>query len=197
VANTSKLSSERSINRRRSGRVHLPLRGPIVNSEFAQMYASTYETTLRFVRRRLSDGDDAEDVVQTAFYRAFRGYRRFCGDAAFSTWLTRIAINECHTYTTRKIRRRMMEDAYADELIALVDRPPHPAQVAEAKDLNRFLRNEVDILPSPYREVILRHYYDEVLYVELANELSVPLGTVKAWLHRGRRRLRDRLETLN
>ena len=141
----------------------------------------------RFCRERTL----AEDMAQEVFLKAYRSLASFRGDAAFSTWLTAIAVN---TYRSR-IRAEGQPLTSLDPV-----RPP-----ADDSDLIRGLvarqrdesvRRAVLTLPARYRDAILLFYFEERSVSEAAQTLSLSEGTLKARLHRARELLRQKCATL-
>jgi RNA polymerase sigma-70 factor (ECF subfamily) len=135
----------------------------------------------------------AEDMAQTTFVKAWQALPRFDGRAALSTWLYTIARNTCLTAVTREQRLVPLEDFHEspDE----DDDPAHfgvaPAgletatQASAEYDVDRLLEK----LPEPYRRVVVLFYLEDRSCEEVGELLSMPTGTVKALLHRGRKRL--------
>lgn len=133
----------------------------------------------------------AEDLAQTAFVKIWQALPRFDGRAALSTWLYTIARNTCLTVLERE--RRLVpldsvgEGEDADE--RGFDSPPAGSgsvgQVAAEYDVARLLER----LPDPYRRVVVLFHLEDRSVDEVGELLGMPSGTVKALLHRGRRRL--------
>lgn len=137
------------------------------------------------------DRSTAEDMAQDAFVRAFRALHTFRGEAAFSTWLTTIAMNSYRTWL--RDQGPMAASVDVTRLIA-AERDPlaglQDAQRAQA------VRHMVLTLPARYREAIVLYYFEEMDLAGTARVLGVPEGTVKARLHRGRALLKRRATAL-
>src|SRR5690606_30714965 len=136
------------------------------------------------------DEDDARDVVQEAYLRAYRGLQRFRGDAQFSTWMYRITANCAATHLGRRSRHRHDE---LDEAAAVVDADPdHDPQLrVDAGDLRGRLRVALEALPPRLRAVVvLRDVYD-LPHEAIAAELGISESAAKVRLHRARKKLRD------
>ena len=148
-------------------------------------------TVARFVRHP----DEAEDLVQVVFMKAFLGLMGFRGQSAFATWLTRIALNACtsHLRTERARKNRL------DEAAGL---PPNgrevedPEAAAVRRERRALVLRGIRSLPAPHQEAMWLHYVQERSYHEIVEELQVPLGTVKVWLYRARNQLREALEKM-
>jgi RNA polymerase sigma-70 factor (ECF subfamily) len=156
---------------------------------FAELVRRTHADTYTLARRLVSDDDDAREVVQEAYLRAFRSIRRFRGDAQFTTWLYRITANCASTHLGR--RRRLRHEPLDDDL-TLVDVHPErdPALAADGSLLRLRVQAAIDELPSRLRAVVvLRDIYD-LNHAEIADELGISESAAKVRLHRARRRLR-------
>lgn len=128
--------------------------------------------------RMLGRSDDALDATQDAFLHCFRHLPSFRGEAAFSTWLYRIAVNACYDLLRRRGPARSLDAQPAEPAPA----PDHAEQVSLAADLERALA----ALPADFRAVIVLHELQDLPVEQVAEVLGLPLGTVKSRLHRGR-----------
>ncbi len=153
------------------------------------------------VHRCARNADETEDLVQLVFIKAFQGLAGFRGQAAFSTWLTRIAMNVCTSYS-RSLRKRKnwlseVEDA-APALQARWRPATHedPEAVMVRKERRQIVMRSIGALPERHREAVWLHYVGERSYHEIVEELQVPIGTLKVWLYRGRHQLRREVERL-
>ena len=160
---------------------------------FEQLVRTTYVDTYTLALRLTGNEEDARDVVQESYLRAYRGLHRFRGDARFSTWLYRITAN-CASNQLRK-RARHRHDELDDDMELVVDtRVDHdPAAAAETGDLRRRVDAALAELPPRLRAVvILRDMYD-LPHEAIAAELGISESAAKVRLHRARRRLRERV----
>ena len=152
-----------------------------------------YHVVLKMVRNQ----DDAEDLTIEAFAKAFRNLHKFNPEYAFSTWLFRIATNNCIDFIRKnKIKTMSIDSAIkvdnGDEItIDFRDNDLNPAEHAIRNQKIEIMRQVVDNLPDKYRRLVSLRYFDELSYEEIATELKAPLGTVKAQLHRARELLLD------
>jgi RNA polymerase sigma-70 factor, ECF subfamily len=128
--------------------------------------------------RILGRAEDAREASQDAFLSCFRNLSRFRGDAAFTTWLHRIAVNACYDM----LRRRQPIPFSELELVEPPPAPDHAEAAAAAVDVHRALQE----VPIEFRAVIVMYDLHGMPYEEIAQALEVPLGTVKSRLHRGR-----------
>lgn len=136
----------------------------------------------------LGAGDEAEDVLQTAFVKAFQALNRFRDDAAFRPWLLRIVANETHNLT--RARRRRAELARRSATLE-VRRPSgdDPAAAAERGESRRAVLAAVQSLPEKDRLVVTYRYLLDLSETETAAALGWPLGSVKSRTSRALRRL--------
>lgn len=156
---------------------------------FAELVRRTHEETYALARRLVSNDDDALDVVQDAYLRAYRALPNFRGDAQFTTWMYRITANCASTYLGR--RRRHQHEELGDHLEVPDTRPESdPATAADSSNLRSRLEQAVSELPPRLRAVVvLRDIYD-LSHAEIAEHLGISESAAKVRLHRARRRLR-------
>lgn len=159
---------------------------------FEQLVRATYADTYTLAVRLTGDEEDARDVVQETYLRAYRGLKQFRGDAQFSTWLYRITANCASTHLGRRARHR--HDELPDDAPVADDRREiDPEHRAENEALRDRLRSAIDQLPPRLRAVVvLRDVYD-LPHESIAAELGISETAAKVRLHRARRRLRDEL----
>ena len=148
------------------------------------------------IYRFVGASEDARDLCQEAFLRAYRGLRTFKKDARFSSWLYQIALNVCRDRLRRRRGRTLVSleelDEHGQEAAVLPG--PSPLELAEARDISDRVARAVASLPDEQREVIVLKEYEGLTFAEIAEVLGVPLSTVKTRLYRGLVQLRQRLE---
>jgi RNA polymerase sigma-70 factor, ECF subfamily len=161
---------------------------------FEELIAGHSARIYRLLVRMLGNAADAEDVAQETFIRAWRALPRFRGDAQFSTWLFRIAVNEANRRLGREARRRALplEDAALD----VPDLSAGPPAVAEARELEGHLERFVAELPAQYRTPVVLRDIEGLSNEEAAELLGLELANFKSRLHRGRMAIRRRVEAL-
>ena len=141
--------------------------------------------------------EDARDATQETFLAAFRNLRGFRGDAKVSSWLHRIAINQCITRQRRaKVRNETGLDQEAERDAAVFSLPAHvsPANVAEGRERTQAVRRAVGALPTELRQVVVMKEFEELTFQEISEVLNLPLSTVKSRLYTALRQLQLRLE---
>ncbi len=159
---------------------------------FEQLVIRTFEDLYALAYRLVGNSHDASDVVQEAYLRAFRGLRRFRGEAAFTTWMYRITANCAATALARRARSPQVE---LDQEFPLADQRPErdPEAAASATADRDRLAVALGALPEPLRlVVVLRDVYD-LPHEAIAQELGISQTASKVRLHRARRRLREQL----
>jgi RNA polymerase sigma-70 factor (ECF subfamily) len=150
------------------------------------------------IYRVLGSEDEARDLAQEAFLKAYRALPGFKGQAKFSSWLYQIALNLCRDRLRRRRGRPDVSlDALREEGAAdSPDRGPSPLELAQTWDLSRRVADAVAALPPEQREVLVLKEYQELTFAEIAEVLDIPLSTVKTRLYRGLDQVRRRLAEL-
>jgi RNA polymerase sigma-70 factor, ECF subfamily len=159
---------------------------------FDELVRRTHRDAFRLALRLTADPEDARDVVQDAYLRAYKGIRKFRGDAQFATWLYRIVANCAATHIGRRTRHQHVE--LGDDVVVVDVRPDSdPEAVAQAGATRRDLEAAIAELPDRLRAVVvLRDVYD-LPHEAIAAELGITETAAKVRLHRARLRLRTRL----
>jgi len=145
----------------------------------------------------LGSAEDARDATQETFLAAYRNLQGFRGESKVSSWLHRIAVNQCIS-RQRRVRVRP-ETGLEDETEAAGERflstPEHasPAHRAEKKQRREAVRKAVSTLPPELREVVVLKEFEDLTFQEIADALQIPLSTVKSRLYTALRQLRLRL----
>ena len=159
---------------------------------FATLVERHQKTIFNLLYRMLGDYDDAAEVSQEAFLSAYRSIKRFRGDASFSTWLYRIAVN--HANTRRKSAALWQQRvAWMESMEPAGDGGPDPADALEQTEMRERVQAALNSLESDDATIILLRDLQDVPYEVVADMLNIPIGTVKSRLHRARRALKARL----
>lgn len=143
--------------------------------------------------------DDARDAVQETFIAAYRNLKHFRGDARVSSWLHRIAVNQC---LTQKRRQRTRAEEFLDEETNETERvfvaplSSSPASASEQGEKFSIVRQAVNSLPLELREVVLMKEFEEMTFQEISDTLELPLSTVKSRLYTALKQLRMKLEAV-
>lgn len=166
---------------------------------FNRLYKQHRARILSALIGRTRNRDDAEDLTQITFLRAYRGLAGFRGEAAFATWLMQIALNVCTTHLRAKQARRSWQDTIENIHLGYRDMwepsaSERPDEALAHKIQRETLARSLDSLPPKYREAVWMHYIHDQPYDEIAQTLQVPLGTLKTWLYRARAQLQETLD---
>ena len=156
----------------------------LVERHAGRVYAICY--------RYFGNPSDAEDAAQEAFVALLRRGGTFRGQAGFSTWLFRVAMNACHDLARKRARRPRSADT---EVATLVDRADDEDLLAN-RELALELRRALATLDPSQRRLITLHDIDGLPYAEVAEQLGMPIGTVKSRIHRAHARLATSLAHL-
>lgn len=170
-------------------------------SSFAEIVEIYKDRVYQICYRMLGNPQEAEEMAQEAFIRAYINISSYKLDRKFSTWLFRIATNLC----IDRIRKKK-PDFYLDAEVSGTDGLTLYSQVAanvqlpeeeiEHMELQETIQKEILKLPEKYRSVIVLKYIEELSLKEISEILDLPIGTVKTRIHRGREALRERLRHL-
>ena len=164
--------------------------GEVVRRWERKIYALAYGFT--------GSVEEARDAAQETFVAAFRNLQNFRGEAKVSSWLHRIAVNQCITRQRRaRVRAETgIEDAVeaSGEKFLSTGEHASPARAAESRERTEAVRRAVVALTPELREVVLLKEFEGLTFQEIAEALGVPLSTVKSRLYTALRQLRMRLE---
>lgn len=141
--------------------------------------------------------DEAKDAAQETFIAAYRSLSGFRGDAKLSSWLHRIAVNQCLTI---KRRAKARSEEFIDDESETPDKrfiaapAKSPARVTEQTERQKLVRQAVTSLPVELREVVVMKEFEEMTFQEISETLDLPLSTVKSRLYTALKQLRMKLE---
>jgi len=147
--------------------------------------------------RLLSDAQEAEDLAQETFIRAWRSIDKFRGDSQFRTWLYRIATNLCYNRLP-KLKQELAAldpDDAGSAAGMLSDKAPRAEQQVIRAEQQAELKDVIDTLPESYRLLVVLRHVQDLSYAEIAQITDLPLGTVKTGIFRARKMLKERLES--
>ncbi|MEL6255354.1 MAG: sigma-70 family RNA polymerase sigma factor [Bacteroidota bacterium] len=172
------------------------------NKAFETLLKKYRKSVYYLLLKMVKNADDAEDLTQEAFAKAFNSIEKFDSKFAFSTWLFRIATNNCIDF----IRKKRVQTISIDSSIEgddgssmrfdVKDENLDPNETMLKQQRKRYLNMAIERLPEKYRTLVELRYFRELSYEEVATELSIPLGTVKAQLFRARELLNQELKNL-
>lgn len=152
---------------------------------FAELFLIYKDRIYNFIYGMTGNDQDAEDLTQETFLKAFTGIKDFSFRSSFSTWLYRIAINTC----LDKIRKERLDSK------KLLPEVPETGdfEVEERGEISRKVQEALSSLPPGYRAVLILREVEGLSYKEIGRSLGIPVGTVRSSLHRAREMLRRRL----
>ncbi|HZH74121.1 MAG TPA: sigma-70 family RNA polymerase sigma factor [Mariniphaga sp.] len=155
---------------------------------------SRYRDAIFFMLLKMvNNKNDAEDLTLEAFGKAFRNLHQYSPTYAFSTWLFKIASNNCIDFLRRKkgayVAIENEESGESNEAVRLKSKDPNPEEKLIRQQKAIILHHIVRKLKPRYRILVELRYFREYSYEEIANELKLPIGTVKAQLFRAREML--------
>ncbi|GLV57548.1 RNA polymerase sigma factor [Dictyobacter sp. S3.2.2.5] len=161
---------------------------------FAVLVQRHQRRVFNLVYRMLQQYDEANEVTQETFLAAWQGLRSFRRDARFTTWLHRIAYN-C---ALKQLEQRKKDSALQVAMQAeAVDSDERIGAELEAHDRQAIVREHISTLPAKYRVVLVLRHLQEMTYEEMAEILTMPIGTIKTHLFRARNLLKERLEAFD
>jgi len=155
---------------------------------------------VNFIYRMIGDYEQALDLTQEVFFKAYRSLERFDPTFRFSTWLYRIASNRSidhlrkHAPVLLSLNEPKDADNSTESVIQLKSQAHGPEDLLVSRELGQRISQAIDELSAPYRELILLRHLQGMSYEEIARMKRLPLGTVKNRLFRAREVLRKRLE---
>jgi len=156
-----------------------------------------YHVMIKMVR----NPQEAEDLLQEAFIKAFKALASFNEEYAFSTWLMKIATNNCIDFLRKKKLKTFSIDEpvkYKEDQVKIEvpDVDPTPEKYLLAEERSKILDDAIQSLPPRYRHVIVLRHKEEKSYEEISDILKLPLGTVKARIFRAREMLNKKVKDL-
>lgn len=171
---------------------------------FTQLMEYYRESIFHLLLNMVKSEDDAEDLTLETFGKAFKSLDQYIPNYAFSTWLFKIASNKGVDFLRKRrnkvthvsLQSNETEDNNWQPIHSLKYAGPDPEETLIAKQNTIFTRKIIDNLSEPYKEIIEMRYLDELSYLEIAEQLELPVGTVKARLHRGRELMLQALKSL-
>lgn len=145
--------------------------------------------------KMLRNPEDAEDVLQDTFLRAYRGIKSFKGNSTFSTWIYRITANSALMRLRKKqLPQVSIEDSdERDAPISIADWAPGPVEQLLNQEMQKVMDEAIDALPAEFRQVFILRDVEEMSNAEVAEILDLSVAAVKSRLHRARLKVRNRL----
>ena len=162
---------------------------------FAQLVQRHQRRVFNLVFRMVQQYEEANEVTQETFLAAWQGLPSFRGDAHFSTWLYRIAYNcALKQLEQRKRDTALQAVVQSEHLVAQANSDERIDAALEASTRRELISEQLSHLPAKYRIVLVLRHLQEMTYEEMAEILTMPIGTIKTHLFRARNLLKERLE---
>ncbi len=161
---------------------------------FAFLVQRHQRLVFNVVLRMLQDYEEASEITQETFFAAWQGLPSFRGEARFATWLYRIAYNCALKQLERRKRERSLQAAMeAEQILEELNKEKQAEDILELRARQAMVREQMEKLPAKYRSVLVLRHLQEMTYEEMADILSMPIGTIKTHLFRARHLLKERL----
>ncbi|MEM6512637.1 MAG: RNA polymerase sigma factor RpoE [Pseudomonadota bacterium] len=156
---------------------------------------------VNLVMRYVRDPEQALDITQEAFIKAYRALPRFRGDSAFYTWLYRIAVNTAKNYLASQRRRPMnveldLQDPEQYDLHAKLKETDTPEGVTISNEVQETVEKAINGLPEDLKTAIILREIDGMSYEEIAETMQCPVGTVRSRIFRARDAISKKVGTL-
>ena len=173
-------------------------------NEFKVLVEMYQKLVVHVVFRLVSRQEDREEICQEVFIKVFRNLSRFKFQSKLSTWIGKIA----YTTTINYLRKEKIqgytenknssnnnenEDIYNDPIDTIHSNDPNPAETIERQDISKLIHDKIKELPKPYQTIITLYHLEQMSYQEIAEIMELPEGTVKSYLFRGRKKLKESL----
>jgi RNA polymerase sigma-70 factor (ECF subfamily) len=163
---------------------------------FGKLVDAYQNRVFGFVKRMVPDPEEAADITQEVFIRAFQAFERFDGRCSVRTWLFRIAYNLC-VDRSRKVERGLKESPLSygedEESMEISDERWQPEQLLITQELMEVVEAAIASMSEKLRSVLLLHDREDMAYDEIAESLDIPVGTVKSRLFLARNHLQNAL----
>ena len=166
---------------------------------YAELLSSYRDSLFFMMKKMVNNVDDAEDLTIESFGKAFNLLDSYTGKFAFSTWLFKIATNHCIDFIRKQKKLTMLSiDQGADDDILpsqyILSENPDPEEEMIWQQKGKQLNDFINRLHPDYQDIIKMKYFQGFSYIEIAEELGIPLGTVKARLYRSKELLLSTLK---
>jgi RNA polymerase sigma-70 factor (ECF subfamily) len=167
---------------------------------FEKLIEDHQKKVFNIALRMIGDYDEASELAQEAFLKAYKSIKSFKGDSLFSTWIYKITTNVCLDEIRRKKKKKLIsldEDIEHDGSEfkrQIKDHSPGPESLAENNELKRMVKESINLLPEDYKIVIVLRDIQGFSYEEISRIIKCPIGTVKSRINRARRALKKILQ---
>jgi RNA polymerase sigma-70 factor (ECF subfamily) len=160
---------------------------------FGQLVRQYEKLVFYVIRRLVTEQQDVEDICQEVFIKVYKNLSSFAFEAKLSTWIARIAYLTAVNYLKKAGRHPTTAMPETADFIA--EGQDDPAQLLVQQDVSAYVNRLIEQLPLPYRTVLTLYHLNEFSCEEIEQITGMPEGTVKSYLYRARRQLKDKLMT--
>ena len=158
---------------------------------FSRVVDQYQKLVAHIVFRMIYDHQDREDLCQEVFIKVYQNLSHFRFESKVSTWISKIAYNSCINYLNKRKTKGMNESSL--ELENLPSSTSNPEYVTEQEDWTSRIHAEIRQLPLPYRAILTLYHLEDMSYNDIAEVMNLPEGTVKSYLYRARKQLKEEL----
>ncbi len=167
------------------------------NKAALQTFIESYQKLVsHVVFRMVANNHDREDLCQEVFMKVYQNISGFQHECKISTWIARIAHNTCLNYM-EKMRVPLLDDVISSDDENMIDNFSNnsisPVDYTETRDLNQRVQDEINLLPPRMGVLLALYHLEDMSYEEIAEITNQPMGTVKSYLFRARKMLKDNL----
>ena len=153
------------------------------------------------VYRLVSNAEDQEEICQEVFIKVYQNLSKFKFESKLSTWIGRIAYNTTINYIRKEKlplyndiaipTEKESEGEKIDHMASIKSANPTPEEFVESIDRNRLIHKQIENLPAPFRTILTLYHLEQLSYGEIGEIMNLPEGTVKSYLFRGRKKLKE------
>ncbi|WP_010252495.1 RNA polymerase sigma factor [Acetivibrio cellulolyticus] len=167
---------------------------------FEQLIESCQKKVFNIAYRMIGNYDDANELAQEVFIKAFRSIKKFKGDSLFSTWIYKVTANVCLDEIRRRKKKMVVsldeEIEYSDGEVKrqIADNAPTPDIAAETNEVKNAVNKSIQELPEDYKSIIILRDIQGFSYEEISKIFNCPEGTVKSRINRARQALKKILQ---
>jgi|WetSurMetagenome_2_1015567.scaffolds.fasta_scaffold86822_3 RNA polymerase sigma factor (sigma-70 family) len=164
------------------------------SNAFKFLVSKNQRLVVHIVGRIVRQQEDLEDICQEVFVKVFQKIRKFRGDSQLSTWIATIAYNTSISHLRKQNRKLEVSFDESPGLIAGEEEAGFPAGAFEMEEAKTYLLKLIEQLPVHYRTVLTLFHLEEFSYREIEEITGMPEGTIKSYLSRARKLLKDKIE---
>ena len=161
---------------------------------FETLIQSHQKKVYNIALRMTKNPEDAQELSQDTFVRAFIAIKKFRGDSSFATWLYRITMNVCTDFLRKRNKAVVVsieQSVYENQqTMQLADNEPGPDEISEKNQLKKLVREAMDLLPPEHRQVLILRDLLDMTYKDIAHTLNINEGTIKSRINRARESLK-------